>query len=81
MFDWFNKKKIKKQEENSDNFMKILNETLDRTKNKNKELEHNNLILLENSIELRKKITYLENNIEFLTNNLSTQKKKRIGLK
>lgn len=49
-------------------------------KNKIKEKEHDNLILLDNSIELRRKIKDLENNIEFLVNNLSSIKKKKIGL-
>ena len=49
-------------------------------KDKMKEKEHDNLILLNNSIELRRKIKDLENNIEFLVNNLSSIKKKKIGL-
>lgn len=42
--------------------------------------EHNNVILLENSKELRAKIKDLENNLEFVTNNLSAQKRKQLGL-
>ena len=47
---------------------------------KNKEQEHNNLVLLENSIELRRRIQDLENNLEFITNNLSEEDKQKIGL-
>lgn len=42
--------------------------------------EHNNVILLENSKELRAKIKDLENNLELVTNNLSAQKRKQLGL-
>lgn len=51
-----------------------------RLKDKIKEQEHNNIILIENGINLRSKIKDLENNIEFLSNNLSPKKKKEIGL-
>lgn len=42
--------------------------------------QEENVILLNNSTELRAKIKNLENNLEFVTNNLSAQKKKKIGL-
>ena len=51
-----------------------------RLKYKIKEQEHNNIILIENEMKLRSKIKDLENNIEFLSNNLSPKKKKEIGL-
>lgn len=51
-----------------------------RLKDKIKEQEHNNIILIENGMNLRSKIKDLENNIEFLSNNLSPKKKKEIGL-
>lgn len=51
-----------------------------RLKDKIKEQEHNNIILIDNEMELRSKIKDLENNIEFLSNNLSPKKKKEIGL-
>ena len=51
-----------------------------RLKDKIKEQEHNNIILIENGMNLRSKIKDLENNIEFLSNNISTKKKKEIGL-
>lgn len=49
-------------------------------KGKNKMYEHDIIILLDSSKELREEIRNLENNLEFVTNNLSAQKKKRIGL-
>ena len=63
--------------------LKVINsleEENKQLKNKMKQKEHDNLILLDNSIELRRKIKDLENNIEFLVNNLSSSKKKKIGL-
>lgn len=49
-------------------------------KEKNKMYEHDIIILLDSSKELREEIKKLENNLEFVTNNLSVQKKKKIGL-
>lgn len=49
-------------------------------KEKNKMYEHDIIILLDSSKELREEIKKLENNLEFVTNNLSVQKKKIIGL-
>lgn len=63
--------------------LKVINsleEENKQLKNKMKEKEHDNLILLNNSIELRRKIKDLENNIEFITNNLSEEDKQKIGL-
>ena len=63
--------------------LKVINsleEENKQLKNKMKQKENDNLILLDNSIELRRKIKDLENNIEFLVNNLSSIKKKKIGL-
>lgn len=57
-----------------------LEEEKEDLENKLKEKEHNNLILLQNASEQRVKIKDLENNIEFLVNNLSSIKKKKIGL-
>lgn len=57
-----------------------LEEDKEELENKLKEKEHNNLILLQNASEQRAKIKDLENNIEFLVNNLSSIKKKKIGL-
>ena len=49
-------------------------------KEKNKMYEHDIIILLDSSKELREEIRNLENNLEFVTNNLSAQKKKKIRL-
>lgn len=57
-----------------------LEEENSRLKDKIKEQEHNNIISIENEMKLRSKIKDLENNIEFLSNNLSPKKKKEIGL-
>ena len=57
------------------------NELTEKIISKNKEiriLKHNELILLKNAEELRNKNKDLENNIEFLFNNLSAQKRKLI---
>ena len=72
-------------------FNKILIKTLKNTINElennleeqkyiNKVHQHNEVILLNNLAEARAKIKNLENNLEFVTNNLSAQKKKKIGL-
>jgi len=45
-----------------------------------KEKEHNNIILLESNYELRQKVRDLENNLDFIVNDLSAQKKKMLGL-
>ena len=63
--------------------LKVINsleEENKQLKNKMKKKEHDNWILLDKSIELRRKIKDWENNIEFLVNNLSSIKKKKIGL-
>ena len=72
-------------------FNKILIKTLKNTINElekdlenqkyiNKIHEHNEVILLDNLTEAREKIQNLENNLEFVTNNLSAQNKQKIGL-
>ena len=55
-----------------------LEEEKEDLENKLKEKEHNNLILLQNASEQRAKIKDLENNIEFLVNNLTPAKRKLI---
>lgn len=55
-----------------------LEEDKEELENKLKEKEHNNLILLQNASEQRAKIKDLENNIEFLVNNLTPAKRKLI---
>lgn len=61
----------------------VVNELEDENndlKLKLEEQDRNNLILLENSMKLRAKIKDLENNLELVTNNLSAQKRKQLGL-
>lgn len=55
-----------------------LEEEKEELENKLKEKEHNNLILLQNASEQRARIKDLENNIEFLVNNLTPAKRKLI---
>ena len=55
-----------------------LEEDKEELENKLKEKEHSNLILLQNASEQRAKIKDLENNIEFLVNNLTPAKRKLI---
>lgn len=55
-----------------------LEEDKEELENKLKEKEHNNLILLQNASEQRERIKDLENNIEFLVNNLTPAKRKLI---
>ena len=42
--------------------------------------KHNEIILLDNLAESREKIRNLENNLEFVTNNLTLEDKQKIGL-
>ena len=62
------------------NTINELEKNLDEQKHINKVHQHNEVILLNNLAEARAKIKNLENNLEFVTNNLSAQKKKKIGL-
>ena len=62
------------------NTINELEKDLENQKYMNKVHEHNEVILLNNLAEARAKIKNLENNLEFVTNNLSAQKKKKIGL-
>lgn len=62
------------------NTINDLEKDLENQKYINKIHKHNEVILLNNLAEARAKIKNLENNLEFVTNNLSAQKKKKIGL-
>lgn len=62
------------------NTINELEKNLDEQKHINKLHQHNEVILINNLAEARAKIKNLENNLEFVTNNLSAQKKKKIGL-
>lgn len=55
-----------------------LKEEIKKEKEKNRIYQHDLVILLQNAEENRKKIVDLENNIEFLVNNLSPAKRKLI---
>lgn len=55
-----------------------LKEEIKKEKEKNRIYQHDLVILLQNAEENRKKIIDLENNIEFLVNNLSPAKRKLI---
>lgn len=55
-----------------------LKEEIRKEKEKGRLYQHDLVILLENAEENRKKIVDLENNIEFLVNNLSPAKRKLI---
>lgn len=57
---------------------KDLENQLESTKYFREIAEHNNEILLNNATELREKIVDLENNIEFLYNNLTPKKKELV---
>ena len=53
-----------------------LEKELEEQKEKNRLLEHDCILLLDNAEESRNKIKDLKNNVEFLYNNLSPAKKK-----
>lgn len=67
----FNKKLI----ETLKSIINDLEKELDEKKTVIKDYQEENEILLNNSAEYRAKITDLENNIEFLYNNLTPKKK------
>jgi hypothetical protein len=84
----FKTKKVKELEEKIDFLYELLDSKnniekrqdtlISELKEKNKILTDNEVILLKNAEELRSKNRDLENNIEFLYNNLSKQKRKLI---
>ena len=62
---------------------KVINQLENENKNlkdRIKELEHNNWILLDTNRDLRADIKDRDANIEFLVNNLTPKKKKILGL-
>ena len=71
----FNKKLIKRLKET----INSLDDELDIKEAVIESYQKENEILLENLEELRDKITDLENNIEFLTNNLSEKNKELVN--
>lgn len=85
MFNFGKVKRLEAEAKGLRNTIEFKNERIAMKENyieKQKEeiriLKHNELILLENAEESRAKIRDLENNIEFLVNNLSPQKRKLI---
>ena len=70
----FNKKLI----ETLKSVINGLEKELDEKKTVIKDYQEENEILLNNSAEYRTKITDLENNIEFLVNNLTPKKKELV---
>jgi hypothetical protein len=75
----FNKKLIQVLKNTINNLEDDLSkqkEELRKEKEKNEIYQKDLIIVLENSEEQRRKIKDLENNVEFLYNNLSAQKKK-----
>jgi len=70
----FNKKLI----ETLKSVINDLEKELDEKKTVIKDYQEENEILLNNSAEYRAKITDLENNIEFLYNNLTPKKKELV---
>lgn len=65
---------------NLEDDLKKQKEELRKEKDKNEIYQKDLIIVLENSAEQRQKIIDLENNIEFLTFNLSATKRKQLGL-
>ena len=70
----FNRKLIKTLK----NTINSLQEELQNEKEKNSYLTKDCVVLIENSSKDRKKIIDLENNIEFLVNNLSAKKRELV---
>lgn len=62
------------------NTINELQEEKEQLANKNKDLERDCIILLETNREQRKRIVDLENNVEFLVNNLTPKKRAVLGL-
>jgi len=65
---------LKKTINNLENDIDLVNSKIENRDNLIKDLQEENVILIENSAELREKIVDLENNIELLTNNSKNKK-------
>lgn len=59
---------------------KKLKQVINQLESENDILKYNNTILIDDNRKLRGKIYDLEKNLEFVTNNLSAQKRKKLGL-
>ena len=66
---------LKKTINNLEDDIDFANSRVENRDNLIKDLQEENVILLNNASEQRKRITDLENNIELLTNNLSDKNK------
>lgn len=71
-------KLLKKTINNLEDDIDFANSRVENRDNLLKDLQEENVILLNNASEQRKRITDLENNIELLTNNLSDENKELI---
>ncbi|MCI8641520.1 MAG: hypothetical protein HFJ59_06625 [Clostridia bacterium] len=69
---------LKKTINNLENDLKLANSKIENKDNLIKDLQEENIILLDNSAELRSKVTDLENNIELLSNNSKNNKIKEL---
>ena len=69
---------LKKTINNLENDLKLANSKIENKDNLIKDLQEENVILLDNSAELRSKVTDLENNIELLSNNSKNNKIKEL---
>lgn len=69
---------LKKTISNLKNDLKLANSKIENKDNLIKDLQEENVILLDNSAELRSKVTDLENNIELLSNNSKNNKIKEL---
>ena len=69
---------LKKTINNLENDLKLANSKIENKDNLIKDLQEENVILLNNSAELRSKVTDLENNIELLSNNSKNNKIKEL---
>jgi len=69
---------LKKTINNLENDIDLVNSKIENRDNLIKDLQEENVILIENSAELREKIVDLENNIELLTNNSKNKKIKEL---
>ncbi len=78
MFGYMSKKD--RRIKNLEVMVKNRDKLIDRQENLMSEQQKLNRLLLNRQWELMYKIADLENNIEFLVNNLSAQKRKQLGL-
>ena len=73
--------RLKKTINNLEDDIDLANSKIENRDNLLKDYQEENVILLNNSAELRSKVTDLENNVEFLANNLSENNKELADLR